>query len=612
MTRMPLVVIAVGALCVASGIVGARQTQAPARLARVTPTGQTQAGSFAIQNTRVFDGEKVLDRATVVVEHGRILAVGASVVVPSGAGVIEGAGKTLLPGLLDAHTHTWGDAPERALIFGVTTSLDMFTEHRQAAQWRQEQAASAGAPHRADIFSAGTLITAPKGHGTQFGMDIPTITSPAEAQAFVDARIAEGSDYIKIVYEEGSAYGLKFPSISADTLRAVIAAAKNRGKLVVVHVGSRRAAETAVAAAPNGLVHIFGDEPPPAGFADSVRKAGMFVVPTLSVIESVAGVAGGAALTGHPALGPLMRADEKTALKGTFPQREGGKVRIAHAIESVRQLHKAGVPILAGSDAPNPGTIHGATIHRELELLVQAGLSPLEALTAATSAPARAFKLDDRGRIATGMRADLVLVDGDPTRDITATRAIVDVWKGGTRLDRQPPRVETAEAISSGKISDFEDGRVSAAFGTGWQVSTDSMMGGSSEATMDVVKPGAGGSAGALQVTGEIKGGAPFAWAGAMFFPATTPMSPVDFSKFKELVFWARGDGREYQLMMFATQFGNIPQSQPFAAGPEWREVVIPLKAFGGMNGSDVRGILFSADPKPGRFSFAIDNVMFR
>ena len=574
--------------------------------------GQAKPGTFAIRDARIFDGEKVIERGTVVVESGRISAAGASVTVPQGAETIDAAGKTVLPGLLDAHTHTWGDAPERALVFGVTTSMDMFTEHRQAAQWRKEQAAAGGASRRADIFSAGTLITAPKGHGTQFGMDIPTIPSPGEAQAFVDARIAEGSDYIKIVYEEGSAYGLKFPSISADTLRAVIGAAKNRGKLVVVHVGSRRAAETAVAAGPNGLVHIFGDEPPPPDFAGAARKAGIFVVPTLSVIESVAGIAGGAGLAEHPALAPLMRADEKTALKGTFPQREGGKVRIAHAIESVRQLHKAGVPILAGSDAPNPGTIHGGTIHRELELLVQAGLSPTEALTAATSRTAGAFKLDDRGRIAPGMRADLVLVNGDPTSDIKATRAIVDVWKGGERLDRQPPRVETSAAISSGKISDFEDGRVSAAFGTGWQISTDSMMGGSSEATMDIVKPGAGGSTGALQVTGEIKPGAPFAWAGAMFFPATTPMSPVDFSKFKELVFWVRGDGREYQVMMFATQFGNIPQSQPFAAGPEWREVVIPLKAFGGMNGADVRGILFSADAKPGKFSFAIDNVTLR
>lgn len=613
--KTPVALIVVGLACASAGMAGARQTQsAVPRPTQVAGQGAS-AGSttFVIQHARVFDGEQLHDRATVVVQGGRITAVGADVQAPQGAPTIDAGGKTLLPGLIDAHTHTWGDALERALVFGVTTELDMFTEHRQAAEWRRQQAAPAGAPGRADVFSAGTLVTAPKGHGTEYGMVIPTITSPDEADAFVDARITEGSDYIKIVYEEGSVYGLKFPSISSDVLRAVIAAAKKRHKLAVVHVGSRRAAETAIAAGADGLVHIFGDEPPPSGFADAARKARIFVVATLSVIESVAGVAGGAALVQHPAFGPFLRPEEKTALSGTFPQRPGNKVRIEHAMATVRQLHAAGVPILAGSDAPNPGTLHGATVHRELELLVQAGLTPLAALTAATSTPARAFNLNDRGRIAVGMRADLVLVDGDPTRDITATRAITDVWKGGVRLDRRPaPKTTVAEAIASGNISDFEDGHPSAAFGAGWQISTDSMMGGASEAKMDVVKPGARDSQAALLVTGEIKAGAPFAWAGAMFFPAKTPMTPVDVSKFKEVVFWTRGDGREYQVMMFATRFGNIPQSQAFTAGPEWREVIIPFKAFGDMDGSDVRGILFSADTKPGRFSFAIDNVVVR
>ena len=94
------------------------------------------------------------------------------------------------------------------------------------------------------------------------------------------------------------------------------------------------------------------------------------------------------------------------------------------------------MPILAGTDAPNPGTAHGASLHRELELLVHAGLAPTEALAAATSVPASAFHLADRGRVARGLRADLVLVNGDPTRDITATRDIVGVWKGGAPVDR--------------------------------------------------------------------------------------------------------------------------------------------------------------------------------
>ncbi|HEX9413179.1 MAG TPA: amidohydrolase family protein [Ktedonobacterales bacterium] len=107
---------------------------------------------------------------------------------------------------------------------------------------------------------------------------------------------------------------------------------------------------------------------------------------------------------------------------------------------ALRQLTAAGVPILAGTDASMPGTTHGASLHREMELLAQAGLTPLEALAAATSVPARAFGLDDRGRVAPGLRADLVLVEGDPSQDFLATRHIRGVWKRGSAVDRYSSR----------------------------------------------------------------------------------------------------------------------------------------------------------------------------
>lgn len=93
--------------------------------------------------------------------------------------------------------------------------------------------------------------------------------------------------------------------------------------------------------------------------------------------------------------------------------------------------------MLAGSDAANPGTAHGPSLLGELDLLVRAGLTPTDALAAATSLPARHFGLTDRGRIAQGMRADLVLVKGDPTRDINATRDITQVWKNGFPINRE-------------------------------------------------------------------------------------------------------------------------------------------------------------------------------
>ena len=611
-----MLLVVAGALCVAAGVVGASRARTlPARPPEAQPSSARDVASatFLIRDVRLFDGSQVVERTSVLVRDGKIAAVGVDLSAPAGVTVIEGAGQTLLPGLIDSHVHAFGDALARALVFGVTTALDMFTDHQQAAQWRREQKASGGAPTRADIVSAGTMVTAPKGHGTQFGMPIPTITSPAEAVAFVDARIAEGSDFIKVVYNPRDAFGISMPSIDEATLRAVIAAAKARNKLVVVHIGSIAAAKTAIAAGASGLVHIFGNEPPPSDFGSFTKTAGAFVIPTLSVIESATGTAGGAGLTEVPALAPYLNAVERGALRTSYPHRPGSPLRLQHALDATRQLHAAGVPVLAGSDAPNAGTAHGATIHRELELLVQAGLPTSAALAAATSTPARAFGLTDRGRIAPGLRADLVLVGGNPLADITATRQIEAVWKGGVRLDRQPAptTANDSQAIGSGAISDFDGASITAAFGAGWQISTDTMMGGASEAKMDLIKPGAAGSGGALGITGTIKAGSPFPWAGAMFFPASAPMAPADVSKFTEIVFHARGDGREYQLMVFAAELGNTPAVQTFTAGAEWREQVFTLKSFG-IDGKNLRGILFSAGSAAGGFSVAIDQVRLR
>ena len=149
-----------------------------------------QAARTAILNVRLFDGEHGVARTTVVFEGDHIVAVGPDVKAPADAQIVDGAGKTLLPGLIDAHTHAYGDALERALVFGVTTELDMFTDAAAAQSARMEQA-TRRVTTRADLRSAGVLVTAPGGHGTEFGMSIPTLGGAEEAQTFVDARIAE-------------------------------------------------------------------------------------------------------------------------------------------------------------------------------------------------------------------------------------------------------------------------------------------------------------------------------------------------------------------------------------------------------------------------------------
>src|SRR5579864_7862510 len=382
-------------------------------------TPASPASEFVIHNVRIFDGSRVIEKGDVWVRNGLIQAVGAKVKAPSGARLIDGTGKTLLPGLIDAHVHTWGDAPRQALIFGVTTELDMFSDYKYAAKIKKDQAEGKDLDF-ADLKSAGTLVTAPKGHGTEYGIAIPTITSPDEAQAFVDARIAEGSDYIKIIYDDGKAYGINIPTLSKETMTAVVVAAHKRGKLAVAHIGSLQGARDAIAAGVDGLMHLFVDAPPDPEFASFVVQHHVFVVPTLSVLAAIAGVPAGKSLAEDSRLQPYLSPDSVSNLSRTFPGKHGD---FAFAQETIRQLKAHHVPLLAGTDSPNPGTAHGASMHEELELLVGSGLTPVEALTSATSTPAAAFHLPDRGQIAPGKRADLLLVKGDPTTDIKATRS---------------------------------------------------------------------------------------------------------------------------------------------------------------------------------------------
>ncbi|HEX9939219.1 MAG TPA: hypothetical protein VGB15_18900, partial [Longimicrobium sp.] len=239
------------------------------------------APATLFRGVRVFDGERMLGARDVLVQNGRIARVGTGIAAPAGAAVVDGRGKTLLPGLIDAHTHTFGDVGRQALVFGVTTELDMFTIPQTAAAARAEQAAGR-AGGRADLFSAGVLVTAPGGHGTEYGIRIPTLTSPDSAQAFVDARIAEGSDFIKLVYDDGHAYGMRLPTLTPEVMRAAITAAHRRGKLAVVHPGGLVGARAAMDAGADGLVHLFVDQQPDAGFGRMVAGRRAFVIPTLT------------------------------------------------------------------------------------------------------------------------------------------------------------------------------------------------------------------------------------------------------------------------------------------------------------------------------------------
>ncbi|MEW5356950.1 amidohydrolase family protein [Streptomyces sp. 16-176A] len=358
---------------------------------RTLPLGE----KVALTNVRIFDGDQVTFPRTVVIDNGRI---GISSL---GARRIDCGGAMLLPGLIDAHIHLRDVNTLHALAgSGVTTGLDMASFPPSLVDSLR------GLPGLTDIRSAGAPAVAPGSPQSQ----IPTfpadavLTGPEQATQFVRSRIAEGSDYIKIIIDE--------PGLSPETIKAVTTAAHSAGKLVMAHATSTATVVRALDADVDMIHHVPMDSPLSASVAARYVSTGTVAVPTLTMMEGFGNL-------GIPGM--------------DYAAAEG----------SVAALRRAGARILAGTDANlTPGIPvqppYGTSLHHELELLVHAGLSHREALRATTSLPAQAFGLPDRGAIRIGNRADLVLIDGDPLADITATRSVRRVWVGGVEYTPTP------------------------------------------------------------------------------------------------------------------------------------------------------------------------------
>ncbi|MFY9767723.1 MAG: amidohydrolase family protein [Mycobacterium sp.] len=355
---------------------------------------------IALTNVRVFDGRELRGPTTVVIEGG---IVGND---SAGARIIDAGGGALLPGLIDAHVHLLKEGHLQQLAdFGVTTALDM-------GAWPPSMVDSLrNRTGMADMRSAGIpATTAGSAHSHLPGWPAEEmVDGPAGAAQFVTDRIAEGADYIKLIVDT--------PGPDQEILDALVAASHRHGKLTVAHAVSTAALDMALLAGVDMITHAPLDRPLTESTTARLLAQGCVSIPTLTmmkgVVDRIAAVAASQP-EGVPAAGPSYES----------------------ARDSVAELRRAGVPILAGTDAnAGPGIPfsprHGESLHDELELLIEAGLSNVEALRAATVLPAQHFGLHDRGVIEPGRRADLVLIDGDPIADIRATRQIRRVWCAG-------------------------------------------------------------------------------------------------------------------------------------------------------------------------------------
>ena len=431
--------------------------------------------SVLIRNVRVFDAPRAtaLDGLRdVLVRDGRIAAVGPAGAAPAGVPEVDGRGRTLLPGLIDVHVHTGGGSgppwhqempdPEEdlgAFLYGgVTTVLD--AGNLTPAVFKLREKTRSGQLLGPHFHAAGPIFTAPGGHPVALLRQfvpwylrwyvVPRFTrevaTPAEARTAVAALLPEHPDVLKVAIDH---IPLEGPCIAPEVVDAIVATGHASGVRTVVHIGRSADALCAAHAGADALLHgVYLEEISDEAVA-ALAARHMPVAATIAVFDKIERFLPDTRSDLLPIEREMARPATVDAL-GHMPDSFDRRavepfvraVAAAHAARrtNVRKLRAAGVTVLAGSDSANIGHFPGAALHVELGKLVEAGMSPGEALRAATwdNAHFLAGEAADFGEIAPGKRADLVLVRGNPLAEIGAADQIERVFLDGVALERHP------------------------------------------------------------------------------------------------------------------------------------------------------------------------------
>ena len=428
--------------------------------------------TYLIRDARIFVGDgQVIDSGSVLVKDGKIIQIftGSAPDAKSlNADVIEASGKTLLPGLIDVHVHLGApggivkDLPkmERHLaqyLYSGVTAVRSVGDALPALKTARAKLRS-GEESGAELFFAGPLFTSEGGHGTEYFDALPemirnqaladsvrTPKSPDEARQMVAALAAEPVDAIKIILESGMG-SMLFRRFDPAVARATADEARRRSLPLAVHTGNAADVAEAIFIGANSIEHGSARDPiPDDSFAD-MAKQGILFDPTLSVVEAFSNIAKRdprlleRALVQQVAL-PGMVAATKAAMlappTAASAKWAGYRFSQADLAANVKRAIELGVPLVTGTDSGNFTLLHGPALHRELQLLVQAGATPKDALLAATGHAAKLLGAANRlGAIRPGYDATLLLVDGNPLEDISYTERISVVLFQGERVNR--------------------------------------------------------------------------------------------------------------------------------------------------------------------------------
>ncbi|MFB6258798.1 MAG: DUF2141 domain-containing protein [Flavobacteriales bacterium] len=364
-------------------------------------SSRAQDEGLLIKDATLFQEGEWKEGRFVFMKKGKIREL--SKAVPEGKKAersVDGKGHYLLPPLVNAHVHLWRSQPlKKALGYGIFALLDMHTSDETAQRMRSFN----DSLRYASYYSSNAGATVPKGHGTQFGIKVPTIDSATDPESFVMDRIEAGADYIKILREP------RRPTVSFEQTQQIIDVAHREDKMVVAHVSRKDDAVKLVEQGVDGLAHVWSDEPIEREELERMAKREVFVIPTLLVIKR------------------MMKKD-----KGANGE---GWMRFEQVLKEVGRLHEAGVRILAGTDPPNAGIDYTGDLFEEMGLLHKAGLSKEEVLKAATSNIYEAFEPLPPYGFHPEKSASFLLLKEKPTAKFNIAEKLDRLYKKGEPLD---------------------------------------------------------------------------------------------------------------------------------------------------------------------------------
>jgi imidazolonepropionase-like amidohydrolase len=408
--------------------------------------------ALVLTNARLVDPEsRTVRPGTLVIRGDTIAAVRDG--VPSGVRgrILDLKGQWVLPGLHDLHVHAYGNmgptprsmqyfgpigTARRMLYAGVRGILDLGNAETPILRDREQTRTY---PPAATLYAAGPVFTAPNGHGTEYGVPgmARTVSSPHDARRQVDTLATQRPDVVKVIYNPSST---QYPSMDRATMEAVLNAARAHDLTTVAHVESWAGAWATIRAGVSAITHT-PPGPVPDSLVAAMQEHSTVWIPTLAVHTGMAHWMERPRAVSDSLRSAVVGANVLQSYRDTAAYSAGirawaqsmAEERDA-VLQAVRTLIDAGVPVLAGTDAGNPGVFQGASLHRELELLVEAGSSEWDALAAATTR-AGSFLGTDVG-LEPGDRASLVVLTASPLQDIRHTRAIAYVIHRGQIVDR--------------------------------------------------------------------------------------------------------------------------------------------------------------------------------